>query len=175
MSALAIHIDWTGPVYAELLHSWMDVLHPGAWMNNPSRGHQAIWGMVWLGAVSRIRQPGRWREKGLVVQPPTTLGQQAPVCESSLRSMSHNHPARQGPAPQPQVFSPSSVPTMPEHGQLLPQPSPEFSCSPLSKLFTSFFPVQVSQEMWMLTALHPPQEVPGDFHVYQWDTLSIKR
>lgn len=151
MSALAIHVDWTGPGYAKLLYSWVDALHPGAWMNNPPRGHQASWEMAWLGVIPRVRQLGCWREKGLVAWTSTTLGQQAPVRESSLRNMSsgckYSQPPSKAEPSSPVLFSPSwnhvpsSVPTMPEQGQLLPQPPPSLAailsqnCSLLFFLF----------------------------------------
>lgn len=147
MSALAIHVDWTGPGYAKLLYSQVDALHPGAWMNNPPRGHQAGWEMAWLGAIPRVRQPGCWREKRLLLRTPATPGQR----ESSPRSMPsgcrHPQPPCKAEPSSLLLLSPSSAPAMPERGELLPQ-SPLCPAAICPQNHSPVFPVQASGAMW---------------------------
>lgn len=85
---------------------------------------------------------------------------------------------QQGRPSSPVPFSPSSFPTIPEQDQLLPELLPvSWLLSPLQTdhhFFFFFFSTSSTLGNVNLTALHTPWEDPGDFHGYQWDSLSLK-
>lgn len=168
MLALPIHADWTEPACVKVLYSWVDALHPGVWMNNP----QGTLGKMEDGVIRGYSQ-----------------GQAARMMErrgAGSTDTNHSGPAGTSMGKQPEEHVlwvqistttqqgraqlPSSVPAMPEQGQLLPQP---LLCT------VAILPQKYSLLLFLFK--HPgkyeadctlPYQDPEDFLVYQWGTLS---
>lgn len=81
---------------------------------------------------------------------------------------------QQGRAQVPGVLQPQLSTNHTRTGSAPSTTTPMPGCYPPSKLFT-FLSCSSIQGNVKLTALHSPWEDPEDFHVYQWDFLSIKR